>query len=75
MVDVLETGLLEMGRNDGVRLLGLDFFRSWGRLIFVIVVIALAGVVLGTFMLMGWAELQQRWLVSCSIIHVRSDMK
>ena len=60
MVDVLEAGLLEMGRNDGVRLLGLDFFGSWGRLIFIIVVIALAGVVIGTFMLMGWAELQQR---------------
>lgn len=64
MVDVLEARLLEMRRNDGVRLLGLDFFGGWGHLIFVLVVIALAGEVIGTFMLMGWAELKKEKMVS-----------
>jgi hypothetical protein len=58
VIDVLETGLLEMRRNNGMRLLGLDFFGCGSRLIFIIIVIALTSEVIGTFVLMGWAELE-----------------
>lgn len=71
VIDVLETGLLEMRWNNGMRLLGLNFFGCWSRLIFIIVVIALAREVIGTFVLMGWAELERKeWLASDSVYHV-----
>jgi hypothetical protein len=58
MVDVLKAGLLEMGRNNWKRLLDLDFLGCRSCLIFIIVVITLAGKVIGSFVLMWWAELK-----------------
>lgn len=74
MIDMLETGLLEMGWNDGVRLLGLDFFGCRGRLVFIIVVVALTGKIIGSFVLMGRAELERRWLACSPIQHARLEM-
>lgn len=75
VIDVLETGLLEMW-NNGMRLLGLNFFGCWCRLIFIVVVIALSSEVIGTFVLMRWAELERKeWLASDSVYHVQSDKK
>jgi hypothetical protein len=76
VIDMLETGLLEMGWNDGVRLLSLDFFGCRSHLIFVIVVVALTGEIIGSFVLMRWAELEGNKMVSQHIplCHVRSEM-
>ena len=60
VIDVLETGLLEMGWNDGVRLLGLNFFGCRSHLIFIVVIVALTGKIIGSFVLMGWAELERK---------------
>jgi hypothetical protein len=76
VIDVLETGLLEMRWNDRMRLLGLDFLGCGSRLIFIVVVIAFACEVIGTFVLMGWAVLERKgWLASDFIYHVRPDKK
>jgi hypothetical protein len=76
VIDVLETGLLEMRWNDGMRLLGLDFFGCGSRLIFIVIVIALTSKVIGAFVLMGWAELERKeWLASDSAYHGRSDKR
>ena len=60
MVDVLKAGLLEMGRNRWVRLLGLYFLGCRSCLIFIVVVDTLPGKVIGSFVLMGWAELKEK---------------
>lgn len=61
MIDVLKTGLLEVRRNNGMRLLlGLDFFGRRSSLIFIVIVIALAGEVIGTFVLVRWAKLESQ---------------
>lgn len=75
MVDVLKAGLLEMGRNNRVRLLGLNFLGCRSRLILIVVVVALAGEIVGSFVLMGWAELARKKLASSSTHHVRSDTR
>lgn len=72
MVDVLKAGLLEMGRNNWVRLLGLYFLGCRSCLIFIIVVVTLAGKIIGSFVLMGWAELRAKMLASRSTYDVRS---
>lgn len=72
MVDVLKAGLLEMGRNNWERLLGLYFLGSRSCLIFIIVVVTLAGKVIRSFVFMRWAELKEKILAGRSTYDVRS---
>lgn len=57
MVDVLESGLVEMRWNGRVALLNLHFLRGRSGFIFVVVVVALAGEILGAFVFMGRSKL------------------
>lgn len=65
MVDMLETWLVKMGWNGGVTLLGLQFLRSRGSFIFVIIIVAFTGEVLGSFVFVGRAKLQDRESLAC----------
>lgn len=58
MVDVLETGLLEMRGNGRVSLLNLHILRSRCMvLVFLVVIVALAGEIIWAFVLMWATEL------------------
>lgn len=75
VIDMLETGLLEMGWNDGVRLLSLDFFGCRGHLVFVIVVAALTGEIIWSFVLMRRAELERKKMISEQVPFATCDQK
>jgi hypothetical protein len=72
MVNVLETRLLEVGRNGGVALLGLHLF--WGRssLVFFIFIVALAFKIAGSFVFMGGTKLENRE-ISCDFATQRKS--
>lgn len=66
MVDVLETGLLEMRGNSRVSLWDLHIFRSRRMvLIFLVIIVALAGEIIWAFVLMRATELSY-WLAIAS---------
>jgi len=62
MVDVLESGLVEMGWNSWMALLDLKILWGWSCFIFIIVVVALAREIFRAFVLMGRAKLEDHEL-------------
>lgn len=58
MVNVLETGLLEVRRNRRVALLGLHLFGGRSSLVFLIFIVAFAFKITGSFVFMGRTELE-----------------
>lgn len=64
MIDVLETGLLEMRWNGGMALLCLNLFGGRGRLILLVVILTLAGKIIRSFVFMGRSELESRELAA-----------
>lgn len=64
MVDVLEAGLVEMRWYGGMALLGLHFFRSGCSFVLLLIVLTLAGEIIGPFVFMRRAELKARELAA-----------
>ena len=74
MIDVLETWLLQMRWNSTLCLHSLDIFGGWSHIILIILVVALAGEVIWSFVLMRTAKLwkQELAMVWNKILRYRS---
>lgn len=63
MIDVLETGLLEVW-NGGVALLCLNLFGGRGRFILLVIILTLARKIIRSFVFMRRSELESRELAA-----------